>query len=75
MFLVEKDWEKNIALMIHFHMLIFRGGFKGGYGGRVHPRPIICNHLFRNQFEELQTILFTVERIINNPPLIYVNIR
>ena len=30
--------------------------------------PIFCNH-----FEELQTVLFEVELIINNAPLIYVH--
>ena len=35
--------------------------------------PIFCNHLFFfNHFEELQNVLFEVELIINNAPLIYV---
>ena len=33
----------------------------------VHATPIFSNH-----FEELRTILFKVELIINNTPLIYV---
>ena len=36
-------------------------------------RSICCNHLFFcNQSVELQTMLFDVELIINNGPLIYV---
>ena len=35
--------------------------------------PIFCNHLlFSNHFEELQTVLFETELIINNAPLTYV---
>ena len=37
------------------------------------PPPIFCNHLFFcSHPEELQTMLFTVELIINNAPLTYV---
>ena len=36
-------------------------------GTPIPPRPIFCNH-----FEELQTVLFEVELIINNAPLTYV---
>ena len=53
-----------------------------GNGGRVVPFFAICNHLFFffvclfvcffNYFEELQTVLFEVELIINNAPLVYV---
>ena len=55
---------------------VFRGGFKMRRGGRaplISLSPLflqsiaICNHL-----EELQTMLFKVEPIINNAPLIYV---
>ena len=38
------------------------------------PSPIFCNNLlsfFCNHFEELQTVLFKVELIIKNAPLIY----
>ena len=40
-----------------------RGGFKGGLESLV---------FFCNQFEELQTVLFEVELIIDNKPLTYV---
>ena len=40
---------------------------------RKFARPIFCNHLFFcNYFEELQTVLFEIELIINNAPLAYV---
>ena len=45
----------------------------GGGVGVVHP-PYFSNHLllfFCNHFEELQTVLFEVELIINNAPLAY----
>ena len=42
-----------------------RGREGGAQGERA--LPIFCNH-----FEELQTMLFEVEEIINNAPLIYV---
>ena len=40
---------------------------RGSVGGACPPPPIFCNY-----FEELQTMLFTVELIINNAPLTYV---
>ena len=40
--------------------------------GSVRP-PFVCNHLFFcNHFEELQTVLFEVELIINSKPLTHV---
>ena len=46
---------------------MYRGGFRGAL-------PIFCSHLiFCNYFEELQTVLFEVERIINNALLAYVH--
>ena len=52
---------------------ITRGGFRGGVRG-AHATLIFCNHLlfFLNHIEELQSVLFEVELIINNAPLIYV---
>ena len=46
---------------------------QGERGGRA-PFFFICNHLgfFCGPFEELQTVLFEVELIINNAPLTYV---
>ena len=42
-------------------------------GARVCTLPFFCNHyFFYNHFEELQTVLFKVELIINNAPLAYV---
>ena len=47
---------------------------EGGAGGGERrplpfPLPIFCSHLFfLNHFEELQTVLFKVELIINNAP-------
>ena len=50
-----------------------RGGFRGGRGCSGRAFPFFCNHLFFcNHFEELQTVLFKVELIINNKPLTYV---
>ena len=41
----------------------------GEGGGGKHPH-FFCNHLFFcNNFEELQTVLFEVELIINSAPL------
>ena len=49
-----------------------RGGFRGDRGG-ARALVIFCNHLFFcNHFEELQTVLFKVELIINNASLTYV---
>ena len=57
-----------------------RGGFTGGMGG-THPPPLLPltrapyflqSLAFCNHFEELQTMLFEVELIINDAPLIYV---
>ena len=49
-----------------------RGRFRGGHRGCVPPL-FFCNHLFFcSHFEELQTVLFEVELIINNAPLTYV---
>ena len=46
---------------------------EGSAGDAPPPPPIFCNHLFfLNQFEELQTVLFEAELIINNAPLKYV---
>ena len=43
----------------------------GGHGGTHFP-PIFCNHLcFCNYLEELETVLFEGELIINNAPLTY----
>ena len=52
----------------------YRGRFKGGTGGARPPSPFFFNHLlfFGNHFEELQTVLFEVELIIDNKPLTYV---
>ena len=47
-----------------------RSRFIGG-GGRV-AVPIFAITFFYNHFEELQTVLFEVELIINNAPLTYV---
>ena len=48
-----------------------RRGREGALG--VRALPIFCNLLFFcNHFEELQTVLFEVELIINNAPLTYV---
>ena len=45
----------------------------GGDMGGAPPSPYFLQSLvFCNYFEELQTILFKVELIINNTPLIYV---
>ena len=47
---------------------------KGGDALGVHP-PFFCNDLIfaiSNQFEELQTLLFEVELIINNAQLTYI---
>ena len=62
-------------------MRISRGGFRkeGGGGGRARGArvpllffAITCCCFFYNHFEELQTVLFEVELIINNKPLTYV---
>ena len=45
----------------------------GGRGG--HAPPFFCNHFFFffcNHFEELQTVLFEVELLVNNARLTYV---
>ena len=49
-----------------------RGGFKGGRGGAPPPPYFLQSLVFCNHFEELQTVLFEVELIINNAPLIYI---
>ena len=53
-----------------------RGGFKDGRGERppaLPPLPLFLQSLvFRNHFEELQTMLFEAELVINNARLIYV---
>ena len=43
-----------------------------GTGGACPPSPpyFLESHVFCNHFEELQTVLFEVELIINNAPLI-----
>ena len=51
-------------------MIRYRGGFKGGHEGRAPPY-FLQSLAFCNHFEELQTMLFEVELIINNAPLIY----
>ena len=52
-------------------VLVFRGGFKGDAGGSRHfyflQALVFCNH-----FQELRTMLFEVQLIINNATLIYV---
>ena len=56
-------------------IFVCTGGFNGGgRGGRAGGAPsFFCNHLFFcNHFEELQTVLFEIELIINNKPLTYV---
>ena len=50
---------------------IHRGGFKGGAGGTL-PLYFLQSLVFYNHFEELQTMLFEVELIVNNAPLTYV---
>ena len=49
-----------------------RVGFKGGRGGRPPLPYFLQSFVFCNDFEELQTILFTVELIINNASLTHV---
>ena len=53
-------------------VIVIRGGFKGGEHGRRAPPYFLQSLAFCNHFEELQTMLFQVELIINNAPLIYV---
>ena len=48
-------------------------GEGGAQGAHDPPPPYFLQSLvFCNHFEELQTVLFTVELIINNTPLTYV---
>ena len=70
-----KDWmalpfsSSQLQTCFHAH----RGGFTGWRGGRAPP--YFYNRLFFffcSHFEELQTVLFEVELIINNAPLTYV---
>ena len=58
--------------------LISEADSRGGAGDALppppHPPNIFCNRIvFCNNFEELQTELFKVERIVNNAPLTYVS--
>ena len=46
-----------------------RGRFRGGRGGRAPPFFLQALVFFCNHFEELQTVLFEIELIINNAPL------
>ena len=61
--------SSQLQTCFHAH----RGGFTGWRGGRAPP--YFYNRLFFffcSHFEELQTVLFEVELIINNAPLTYV---
>ena len=49
-----------------------RAGFSGVHEG--FPLYVCSQFLFCNYFEELQTMLFEVELIINNAPLTYFNL-
>ena len=62
------DCKKNRFCLI---LTKIRGGFKGGAVGPRLPY-FLQSLVFCNHFEELQTMLFEVELIINNAPLIYV---
>ena len=55
-----------------FIQRLFRGGFKGEGGGTGGAPYFLQSLVFCNHFEELQTMLFEVEQIINNAPLIYI---
>ena len=62
--------EKKISVT-NFSILMQRQIQGGGHGGTHFP-PIFCNHLcFCNYLEELETVLFEGELIINNAPLTY----
>ena len=52
-------------------MTVFRGGFKEGPPPPPHPY-FLQSLVFCNHFEEKRTMLFKVELIINNAPLICV---
>ena len=72
--------------LVPFFQNLFPDHFNSVYGlftltlhkriqqGGVVCVPLFCNHLFLfyNNFEELQTVLYEVELIINNAPLTYV---
>ena len=65
-----------MKLQVHPYY-ICRGGFKGGQEECAPPPPLLLPYflqslVFSNHFEELRTMLFEVELIINNGPLIYV---
>ena len=47
------------------------GGLGGGAGGARPPYFLQSLGFFCNHLEELQTVLFEVELIINNAPLTY----
>ena len=57
-----------------FNGITSRGGFKGGRDDAGAHTLLFLQSLgfFCNHFEELQTVLFEVELIINNAPLTYV---
>ena len=46
-----------------------QSGFRGGRGGHALPLFFGITCFYCNHFEELQTVLFEVELIINNAPL------
>ena len=46
--------------------------FRGGFGRDARPPYFWHSLIFCNHFEELRTVLFDVELIINNAPLTYV---
>ena len=60
------------------YQVINRAGFRGerggegkGRGGCALPPFFVITCFFCNPFEELETVLFEVELIINNAPLTY----
>ena len=65
----------HIVLKLHKltgSFIILRGRLKEGGGGRAEAAPFLffaITCFFCNHFEELQTVLFEVELIINNAPL------
>ena len=63
------DIPVNFQKIMILLSVTFRGGFRGGRGGCPF---FVITCFFCSHFEELQTVLFEVEMIINNAPLTYV---
>ena len=73
-FIHERSFQKLSSHYVFFQRdQLTRGGFRRGKGrgGRTLPSPSPLHLLLCNHFEELQTVLFEVELIINNAPLTY----